>query len=123
MSSNITNFHNSKTLGLALIDPAELVRRGRVETPLPSAGETNWLAVDLYYALRKPGLTLLERCRQVYEALALKKDAYWEPGNVLPFLALHYLHIPVLLARNVWRGNRWAKIDMCIGKLTEENGD
>lgn len=41
----------------------------------------------------------------------------------MPFLALHFLHFPVLLARNVWRGNRWAKIDMCIGKLTEENGD
>ena len=27
------------------------------------------------------------------------------------------------LARNVRTGNKWAKIDPCIGKMTEENGD
>ena len=41
----------------------------------------------------------------------------------LPFLALHYLHVPTLLMRNLIRGNKWAKIDLCIGKMTEENGD
>ena len=122
-SSNITNFYNSPTAWRAFTQPDELARKGEVETPMPSAVESNWIFVDLYYALRKPGLTLAERVRQAYDALFHKKDAYFEPSDVLPFLALHYLHIPVLLARNVWRGNKWAKIDMCIGKLTEENGD
>jgi len=31
--------------------------------------------------------------------------------------------VPVLLLRNLRRGNKWAKIDLCIGKMTEENGD
>ena len=122
-SSNITSFHNSPTFGRAFLEPQELIRRGHVETPLPSAGETNWIAVDAYYALRKPGLSLGARASELYAALFEKKDAYFEPSNILPFLALHYLHIPTLLLRNIYRGNRWAKIDMCIGKLTEENGD
>merc|ERR1711924_478035 len=34
-----------------------------------------------------------------------KKDAYYDPNDVMPFLALHFVHIPTLLARNIWRGN------------------
>jgi len=122
-SSNITTFHNSPTVGRAFLEPHALAARGETETPLPTAGETCWVAVELYYALSKRGLSMGERVRQIYDALFLKKDAYFDASNVMPFLALHFLHIPVLLARNVWRGNKWAKIDMCIGKLTEENGD
>ena len=122
-SSNITNFHNSPTFGKAMTNPEELARAGHCEVPLPTAGETNWVAVDAYYALRKPGLSLAQRAYELYSAFFEKKDAYFEPDNVLPFLALHYLHMPTLLMRNIYRGNRWAKIDMCIGKLTEENGD
>ena len=48
--------------------------------------------------------------------------ASWE-ADVLPLLALYYIHIPTLLVRNIRRGNKWAKIDLCIGKLTEVNGD
>ena len=92
-------------------------------TPLASAGETNWLGADLYYALRKPGMSLGARAAEVYAALARKKDAYFDVVDFLPFLALYYVHIPTLLCRNVWKGNRWAKIDLCIGKMTEENGD
>ena len=60
---------------------------------------------------------------ELAEALFAKKDAYYDVDDVLPFLALYYLHIPTLLVRNIKRGNRWAKIDLCIGKLTEVNGD
>ena len=122
-SSNITNFWNAPGVGRAYLHPEECVKNGDVVTPLPTAGETNWAFVDIWYALSKPGLPLATRAREVYAALFAKKDAYWDPEDVLPFLALHFLHIPMLLARNVRRGNRWAKIDMCIGKLTEENGD
>ena len=41
----------------------------------------------------------------------------------LPFLAHLFVHLPMLLLRNLRTGNKWAKIDPCIGKLTEENGD
>merc|ERR1711865_418461 len=52
-----------------------------------------------------------------------KKDAYYDPRDPLPSLALLYVHLPTLLARNIYKGNNWAKIDPCIGKMTEENGD
>merc|ERR1740138_1911289 len=123
MSSNITTFHNSATVGRAFLEPTQCAAEGHVETPLPSAGETNWFAVDAYYALTKPGYTLTERLALLSEALFEKKDAYYDPRDLLPFLALHYVHIPTLLCRNIWRGNQWKKIDMCIGKLTEVNGD
>ena len=122
-SSNITNFHNSPTAWRAFLEPEELARRGEVETPRADAGESCWTAVDLYYALSTPTLPLSARVRRVYDTLVRKKDAYFDAANPAPFLALHYVHIPTLLARNIVRGNRWAKIDMCIGKLTEENGD
>jgi len=122
-SSNILNFYNSPTAGRAFLEPELCAKAGVTEIPLPTAAESCWTATDLYYALTKPGYTLYQRASQIFDCLAHKKDAYFDPENVLPFLALHFLHIPVLLARNVYRGNRWAKIDMCIGKLTEENGD
>ena len=31
-----------------------------------------------------------------------KKDAYFSPTELLPFLALHFVHIPTLLARNIY---------------------
>ena len=123
MSSNITSFYNSPSACQAFLNPESVVRTGRTELPLDSHCETCWTAVDVYYALRKPGLTISQRVSSILDSVFNKQDAYWDPEDIMPFLALHYLHIPVLLARNVWKGNKWAKIDMCIGKLTEENGD
>lgn len=34
-----------------------------------------------------------------------------------------HAQMPMLLLRNVWRGNPWTKIDLCIGKLAELYGD
>ena len=107
----------------ALLDTPAVAKSGLVETPLPSSCESCWTAVDVWYALSKPGLSLTQRAKEIYACLFEKKDAYFDPYDVLPFLALHYVHIPTLLARQIRKGNRWAKIDMCIGKLTEENGD
>ena len=56
-------------------------------------------------------------------AVLFKKDAYFDVSDPLPFLGALFVHLPTLLARNVRTGNKWAKIDPCIGKMTEENGD
>jgi hypothetical protein len=50
-------------------------------------------------------------------------DAVFDARDPLPFLALHYLQIPVLLAGNLARGNPWSKVDLCIGKIAELYGD
>merc|ERR1712146_541293 len=94
--------------------------------PLPTAAETTWLFAEVWAAIAKPGLSLVTapaRIAKLLHALASTKDAYFDPFDPLPFLALHLIHLPTLLIRNIARGNRWAKIDPCIGKLTEENGD
>ena len=122
-SSNITNFYNSPTVGKAYLEPDALVKAGKVELPMPTHEETCWIACELFYTLTDSKKTLLERAYAVYEAFFVKKDAYWDPDDVLPFLALYYIHVPTLLIRNIARGNKWKKIDLCIGKLTEINGD
>jgi predicted ATP-grasp superfamily ATP-dependent carboligase len=122
-SSNIANFYDSPTAARAYLEPDACARDGVVERPTPNHAETCWIACELYYALTKPGYSVAERARNVYDALFVKKDAYYDPDDLLPFLALYFVHMPVLLWRNVRRGNQWAKIDLCIGKLTEVNGD
>ena len=122
-SSNIASFYDHPNIGRALLEPEECAASGVVETPLPSHKETCWLGWELYHAVTMPNASLAHRAYSVYDAIANKKDAYWDPDDVLPFLALYYYHIPTLLVRNIQRGNTWAKIDLCIGKLTEVNGD
>jgi hypothetical protein len=122
-SSNIANFYNHRGLGQVLAHP-EATFSSTVE-PLPDTVETYWLFSEVWGALAKPGLVsaLPSRAACLLHALLHKKDAYYDARDPLPFLALLYVHLPTLLLRNVWKGNSWAKIDPCIGKMTEENGD
>merc|ERR1740115_336658 len=103
-SSNIANFYNHKGLGAVLANPESNLFDKTIE-PLPGVVETYWLFAE------------------VIDALFHKKDAYYDPRDPLPSLAQLYVHLPTLLARNIYTGNKWAKIDPCIGKMTEENGD
>jgi len=122
-SSNIANFYDSPSAARAFLEPEACAKDGIIETPLPSAREACWIGFELYDALLGKGRTPFGRVSAALESLFVKKDAYYEPDDVLPFLALYYVHIPTLLMRNIRRGNKWAKIDLCIGKLTEVNGD
>lgn len=126
-SSNNNSFYSNERYGEALLkglsEPAAFSSEKTQVQPLAEAQEVNWLFCDAYYALSKPGYSMRERLGQLYTACFVNKDAYFDVNDPLPFLALHYLHVPVLLMRNLLRGNKWAKIDLCIGKMTEENGD
>jgi len=122
-SSNITAFYNSTALGKALVDPDACTGTA---LPLPDAVETYWLFSEVWAAVTKPGRTpaaLVSRAAKLLRTVMFKKDAYFDASDPLPFLALLFIHLPTLLLRNVRKGNRWAKIDPCIGKMTEENGD
>uniref|UniRef100_A0A0G4HZ53 ATP-grasp domain-containing protein n=1 Tax=Chromera velia CCMP2878 TaxID=1169474 RepID=A0A0G4HZ53_9ALVE len=129
-SSNMTAFYNNPRLGAAMADPDLALRSGVTETPLPSSKESNWTLVDLYFhsytqMMKNPlaAFTAAAGLLLVSEETKEKQDAYWAPEDPLPSLALHCFHMPALLVRNVWDGRKWAKIDFCIGKMTEENGD
>lgn len=130
LSSNVTSYHrNMADFGRALLaEPSAMAANADAPAdavqPVPAAEEVNWTLADLYYEVLAPrGLSVLERARAALHIFASKKDAYWDAADPLPFIAQHCVHVPVLLARNVWSGNRWAKVDLCIGKMTEENGD
>ena len=118
-SSNIASFYNHKGLGAVLANPESCLFDTTVE-PLPDVVETYWLFAEVWAALSKPSLASFSA---VFDAIFHKKDAYYDPSDPLPSLALLYVHLPTLLARNIYKGNNWAKIDPCIGKMTEENGD
>merc|ERR1712032_1694536 len=62
-------------------------------------------------------------CKEAAAHTPTQKDAYFDAADPLPVLDHLYVHLPMLLIRNVHTGNKWAKIDPCIGKMTEENGD
>merc|ERR1719498_1620568 len=122
-SSNITAFYNSAELGAVLVNPDSCTTTA---LPRPSVVETYWLFSEVWSLLSKPcrtPLSMLSRVGKLVSTILFKKDAYFDADDPLPFLALLFVHLPTLLVRNVRKGNRWAKIDPCIGKLTEENGD
>ena len=118
-SSNIANFYNHKGLGAVLANPESNLFDQTIE-PLPGVVETYWLFAEVMAVFSKPSLASFTA---VFDALFHKKDAYYDPRDPLPSLALLYVHLPTLLMRNIYKGNNWAKIDPCIGKMTEENGD
>ena len=118
-SSNIAAFYNNPEFGAALVAPDEVA--ATVE-PRADVVETYWLFSEAWAALTKPGAKL-SRAAALLSAVLFKKDAYFDVSDPLPFLGALFVHLPTLLARNVRTGNKWAKIDPCIGKMTEENGD
>ena len=129
-SSNLTAFYGTPAMGAVLCNPLAPPFDSIIE-PLPSCVETYWLFSEAMYAvqaIRKASVVQLpavaaQRAALLLSTLLCKKDAYFNYDDPLPFLAHLYVHIPVLLLRNLRTGNKWAKIDPCIGKLTEENGD
>ena len=122
-SSNLANFYNHSGLGAILVSPEA---HSTTVEPLPGVVETYWLFSEVWAAIAKPGRTpraMAGRFLSLLHTLAYKKDAYFDAEDPLPFLAHLFIHLPMLLLRNLRSGNKWAKIDPCIGKLTEENGD
>jgi hypothetical protein len=111
--SAITMFYDHPGLATAYLeDDAPTVE------PLPTSRSTYWLYHELWRALRSP-TSLPERLRVV----AGGKDAIFDWADPLPFLMVHHLQIPWLLADNLRRGAGWVRIDFNIGKLVEPAGD
>lgn len=50
-------------------------------------------------------------------------DAVADDRDPAPFFALHFLQIPVQLARLLVSGKPWIRIDLCSGKVVELGGD
>lgn len=87
-------------------------------TPLPGARPTYWLHHELWRMLSRPA-----QAPARLRVLLRGRDAVFDWSDPLPYLALHHLHIPALLLRNLVRGREWVRIDFNIGKLVEPAGD
>jgi len=61
-----------------------------------------------------------------YNALATEisgKDAILDSSDPLPFLVTNHLQMPLLLITTAIKGRPWKKLDFCIGKVVEIDGD
>jgi hypothetical protein len=110
--SAITMFYDHPGLAAAYLDPGAPAVK-------PTAGSrpTYWIYHELWRLLTGPDrgarLAVIRR----------GKDAIFDWNDPLPFLMVHHLQIPWLLAGNLIRGKDWIRIDFNIGKLVEPAGD
>ncbi|WP_354699090.1 hypothetical protein DSM112329_04797 [Paraconexibacter sp. AEG42_29] len=111
--SAITMFYDHPGLAAAYLDDD-----GAAVRPLATSRPTYWLYYELWRLLRHPR-TAPTRLRTI----ARGKDAIFDPRDPLPFLLVHHLQIPRLLAGNLRRRKDWIRVDFNIGKLVEAAGD
>jgi hypothetical protein len=110
--SAITMFYDHPGLAAAYLDPGAPAVK-------PTAGSrpTYWIYHELWRLITGPDrgarLAVIRR----------GKDAIFDWNDPLPFLMVHHLQIPWLLAGNLIRGKDWIRIDFNIGKLVEPAGD
>jgi hypothetical protein len=110
--SAITMFYNHRDLARAYLDDDVAT----IE-PRPDSRPTYWTYHELWRLIAGPNRR--DRLRVIRRG----KDAIFDWTDPLPFLMVHHLQIPWLLARNLVRGRDWIRIDFNIGKLVEPAGD
>lgn len=52
-----------------------------------------------------------------------EREADFDSEDPVPFLMRNHFQLPGLLLGTAWRGTPWKKLDFCIGKVVELNGD
>jgi hypothetical protein len=111
--SAITMFHDHPGLARAYLDDD-----APVIEPAPGSRPTYWIYHEVWRLATEPGKRL-SRLKVILRG----KDAIFDWADPLPFLMVHHLQIPWLLAGNLLRGKDWIRIDFNIGKLVEPAGD
>lgn len=111
--SAITMFYNHPDLARAYLDTA-----APMMTPLPSSRPTYWIYHEIWRLFAEPGSRISR-----LKVIAHGKDAIFDWSDPLPFLMVHHVHIPWLLAKNLLQLKDWTRIDFNIGKLIEPGGD
>ena len=116
--SAITLLDSDPRLAAAYLD------EGPVNAPLQPAADaqpTYWIAHEAWRMARAfpdPG-RMANRAMVVVSG----RDAVFRPADPLPFLALHHVHVPLLLLRSLAERRDWLRIDFNIGKLVQAGGD
>ncbi len=110
--SAITMFYDHPSVAAAYLDDGHPV----IE-PRQGSRPTYWTYHEAWRLLTEPGRG--SRLRTILAG----KDAILTGWDPLPYLLVHHLQIPSLLADNLVRRRGWSRIDFNIGKLVEEGGD
>jgi hypothetical protein len=110
--SAITMFYNHPGLAAAYLDRD----RPAIE-PAADSRPTYWLYHEVWRLITGPDRGA--RLRVIRRG----KDAIFDWNDPLPFLMVHHLQIPWLLAGHLLRLRDWIRIDFNIGKLVEPAGD
>jgi hypothetical protein len=111
--SAITMFYNHPGLARAYLDDDV-----NVIEPASGSRPTYWIYHEVWRLVTEPG-NRLSRLKVIFRG----KDAIFDWADPLPFLMVHHLQIPWLLAGNLLRRKDWIRIDFNIGKLVEPAGD
>ena len=110
--SAITMFYNHPGLAAAYLD-----HDGPTIRPAAGSRPTYWLYHELWRLIAGPD----RRAR--LQVIRRGKDAIFDWNDPLPFLMVHHVQIPWLLAGHLVRLKDWIRIDFNIGKLVEPAGD
>lgn len=115
----ITMFHDCPGLASAYLQDSQNETERPIE-PLPNSKPTYWLYHELW---RLTSIRSLADLRGWMNKIIKGTDAIFQVSDPLPFLAVHYWQIPLLLLDNTRKLKGWVKIDFNIGKLVEVGGD
>ena len=62
-------------------------------------------------------VTKQRKLEEVLETLRHGQDAVWNPQDPLPFLALNYIQMPVLLIKTFFQGRPFRRVDFAQGAI------
>ena len=116
--SAITMFYDDPRIAAAYLDKHASEAPVR---PLPSGRPTYWIYHEIWRLLTqlRSRRAFVDRMKTIVRG----RDAVFDWRDPLPFLMLHHLHIPLLLARDLLERRGWMRIDFNIGKLVQLGGD
>ncbi len=115
----ITMFHDHPGLANAYLQDSQNETEKPIQ-PLANSKPTYWLYHELWRLTSIRSFTDLSAWTN---KIVRGTDGIFKVSDPLPFLAVHYWQIPLLLLDNTRKLKGWVKIDFNIGKLVEVGGD
>ena len=82
--------------------------------PMFKSDTANTLVYWLYNELANL-VTKQKNLEEILVTLRYGRDAVWSPQDPLPFIALNYVQMPILLLKTLFTGNLFQKVDFAEG--------
>ena len=85
-----------------------------MKLPMFKSDTANTLVYWLYNELANL-VTKQKNLEEILVTLRHGRDAVWSPQDPLPFMALNYVQMPILLLKTLFNGNVFQKVDFAEG--------